>query len=396
LLSAILVVAALPALDAKSKKKKSTKSEWVWDVELEATSRYDSNIFKFSDSQTSRFDQGRASDKTSGRFDDIRDTDDLILTPYFGIIVTGEGLLGKTFEVTADAKVKYYTFNPAKSYPGFGFEVSQSLGGGKELDFDLGYSVDRFSRNHLSGASDLTGNVSASERVYSPGIFDSGSAQLKYSQRLWERSKKRQSVLEDIGLREIEGAVRVGYGMRDYESPFSKRDRDELTPGFDIDFQIAKSWRLDLGYRFRYIDTANGREVMIRDETGFGVDLNGDLDATDENRRTVQRSDRSRIDHGVKLELGWEFAKRWDTWVGYEITLQEFLSRERFDLSYRDRKDIRHVVYTGLEWKFSTHWAARVEGEWTTEQSERLSIGDEDEETEYDRYVVYMSLAVRF
>ena len=390
-LSAILVVAALPALDAESEKDK-----WKWGVELEATSRYDSNVFRFSDDQIDRFEEGRSSDKTSGRFDDIHEVDDFVLTPRFEFVVKGDGLYGKKLEARAEGKVDYFTLNTARTHPSFAFEVSQSLGGGESVELDLRYSLGRFSRNYLSDATDLSGSVSASERVYSAGIFDSGAARLKYSRRLWKRSKKRTTFLDRLGLREIEGAARIGYGMRDYEGPFPNRDRDQLTVGLDLDMQIAKRWRLELGYRFRYIATPGGREVMIRDEADFGVDFNADLDITDESLRTVQRADRSRLDHGVGFEIGWEISKRWETWIGYEITLQHYLSDERFDLSYRDREDLRRALYAGVEWEFSKSWSARMEGEWTSERSERLSSGDEDEETEYEGYIVYMSLAMRF
>jgi len=318
----------------------------------------------------------------------MEEVEDFILNPGAVLVLRGDGLRGKDLRFELGAELLYFLQNPEKSYPGFGFEVIQALGKGRRISLDVEYDYDRFVRNFLADATDLDGRVSASERVYRPGVYDQAEATLEYVHRLWRRKKKKDHFLKDLGFREVVGKVGVRGASRKYDSPHSNRDREELGGLLGLSTQVSKRWRVDIDYNFRYVETDKGFEVMIRDETDFGVDFNGDFDIADENRRTVQRSDRSRTDHSIEVEVVWDFAKRWRARSAYEILYQNYLSEERFDLSYIGREDLRHLFGAELEWEFAKRWSAILEARWVMENSDRRGTGDEDEETEYDRYSI--------
>ena len=109
-----------------------------------------------------------------------------------------------------------------------------------------------------------------------------------------------------------------------------------------------------------------------------------------------QRVDRSRLDHFVGLRLRYEIAKSWTASVGYDVRLQDFLSKQRFDTTHRNRQDLRQRVRAAIEWDFAKRWSLEVGGQWTLEEISRAGLVDEDdEETEYDRFVVFVALTVQ-
>lgn len=381
-----------------SKTKQDKKKDWAWDVDLGVRGRYNSNVFRLSDRTLDRYDADRESDETSGRFDRMSATDDFVVTPQGEIRLSGSGLGGRNFKAWFGFEYDYAVRNSVMRHPRFELSASQKLGKGRKMGLELEYAKGRFRRNYLAGSTDLTGSVSSSERRFRRGTFDSAEFLASYEQRLWERKKgkkRKKSRLAKLGLRSVVAHGRLGYARRSYDH-FSNRNRNELRFGTGLDSRIGKRWRVELDYELRSIYTANNREFLVLDESDFGIDLNGDFDAVDQNVPSAERVDRSRLDHTVTLEMGWKPAKRIGLKAGYAFTFQDYRSDERFDLTYNARSDERHRVFGELEWRFAKRWAAALSGDWSDEQSSRLDMGDEPEETSYSRYRVSFGISRRF
>lgn len=378
-------------LGATGVQAQESDLRWRWDLFFEEKLSYDSNVFRFSDDLLDRFDEDRPGDSVSGRFDDMDAEDDFVLSSSLKLVSKVSGI-GDRLRIIPSIKYDYFTQNERKSHPTFGLSVDLDVGSGTEFDLDLAYELDAFSRNYLEDATDPTGEVEASERVYDSGVYDEAYARLTYRTRLWKRPKKTESFLD---ARRVEGFAKLGYARRVYDSPFSNRDRNSVNVVLGVSTEFGKRWKLDLAYDFDFVATDDGREVLIRDEADFGVDFNGDGDAVDVKRRTEQKVDRSHLDHAVNLRLRYDIAKRWKAWAGYQFRFQDYLSEERFD-THRGREDFRHRVNAGVGWEIDSRWSLELEGKWTMEEAEKNNFGDEDEETEYGRFLISIALILKF
>ncbi len=366
---------------------------WRWDLDLQDTFEYDSNVFRLSEDLSDRLDSDVSGDRISGRFDDMDSEDDFLISSRARLTAKTDGLDGRQLRIIPGVRYDYFTQNERRSHPEFDLAVEQELGSGREIALDLGYDLDVFKRNYLADATDLTGNVSAAERVYDHGIYDELSAEVHYRHRLWRKRKRDEPFLD---ARRIYGTVLLGYRHRRYDSPFSNRDRNIGEVGLGLSFDLDGRWDIDVRYLLGVVMTDDGREVLIRDEPDFGVDLNGDGDALDENRRTVQRVDRSRLEHSIEVGVSYRFARNWRVKAGYDFTFQDYLSDERFDTTHRDREDLRHAVRLGVEWEFARRLSLEIEGRWIREDISRRRLRrDEDEETEYTRFVAAIALSVK-
>jgi hypothetical protein len=390
--------AALPQPGGRALASKSGGDEpgWKWQLDASLEGGYDSNVFRLSDRTIDRLERDRASDQVSGRFDDMSDVNDFILTGNVELAVRGDGFRGRRLKAWLGVGYDQALLNSILSHPRFEAGLSQRLGGDREASLEVSYAMNRFRRNYLSGTEPNPGpQISASERRYSSGTFDDVEILTRYEKALWKRSKKRSSRLKKIGVRRIDAAARLGYARRDFDH-FSNRDRDTLIVGAGVAARLGKRWRVESEYELQSIFTAGKKEFLVLDEADVGVDLNNDLDAVDSNVGTFQEVDRNRTDHTVGVELTWDGPKRWVAKGGYEFMFQDYASDEAFDLSYRDRSDERHTVYAELEWGFAKRWVASLRGDWMDESSNRVRAGDEPEESSYSRYRISLGLVHRF
>ena len=170
--------------------------------------------------------------------------------------------------------------------------------------------------------------------------------------------------------------------------------------GLGLDFGFNRYLGVHLDYLFRYVHTPNAPEVLIRDEPDFVFDFNGDLDALDQNRRTVQKVDRSHFYHLAELTLRYRILKRWNAWAGYKAIFQNYESEEPFDSSHRRRKDFQHRARIGVSWHFKKRMGLlrdpmlAVQGEYIHDNLDRRGQpADENDQRTYDRFITWVALS---
>src|SRR5512139_3828131 len=93
----------------------AASSDWKWKGELEASLRYDSNIFRLSPSQVTALETPSAADAANGRFLDMKSPDDVIFSPVFSLALEGPGVRGKDLEIKGRAGGDVYWASQRRS-----------------------------------------------------------------------------------------------------------------------------------------------------------------------------------------------------------------------------------------------------------------------------------------
>jgi len=325
----LAVFSALPA--GAAEEGGSWKYRWIFDGDL----AYDSNVFKLSPSSKRKLDGTNPSYKTSGRFKNMESNGDLILSPALKL-ETGD----KRLRLGFGADLRLYAANPALSHLGLEFSADKRLSKRASAVFTSEFVPRRFQRNFMSDATDLTGHVGASERVYKAARYSQWANSLEYRYRFWKRKDGRVGVT---------GGLLLGHTARRYASPFKGRDRDVLRGEASARFDLLKGWRARLAYGYKVSDSPLKREVMVLDEAAFGLDLNANADPTETNIRTVQAVDRS-FKAGT-LSVGTTFSAGEDTELSlsYKSMRRSYTSGQAVDPDYKDREDKRGTFSAGLD-----------------------------------------------
>jgi hypothetical protein len=368
---------------------------WTFRAGLEAL--YDTNVFDLSEDSLDLMSQHRASDQISGRFDDMNSADDTILTTEVGLQRTDAGWGGNDLHIEPRIRYLRYSQNPKMSHAEFFLDMRQELQGANALELDLRYKNDVFTENYLADAVDLTGSVSSSERRYEPGVYDEWSMALSYERRLWSRSRDSWAIWRASGIRRLNMDATLGAGHRKYQLPFSNRDRDRLSARMRLEVELGKQWRIAGGYTFDRDRTNDDREVVIRDEDDFDIDFNGDGDRVDQNVRAFEKVDRSRNQQIFDLRLTWDFAKHWSASIKGAYQLQDYLSNEPVDTTYRDRVDRERSFRVDLDWEFIENWTASVFAGASREKSNRSEDpGADGQSIDYNDRFIGIGVMARF
>lgn len=376
-----------------SKADEKAKKVWNWRFDAGVEVAYDNNVYRLSDEQMHDLENQTAAERISGRFDDMESVEDVIVSPSLRVTASGRGFGQEEFRIRPHVRYEYYVENSRKQHPEFGLDLEHGVGRGRSIGLDLGYVHNFFTKNYLADATDLTGFVSADERVYEAGVYDAFIADVFYRQRMWKADKKEHGFL---GIEEVTGRLLLGYRKVDFEEPFHNRDLNGYRAGLAFDVRFADVFELDVHYALQYVGAPNEREVVLRDEPDFGADFNDDGDAADNNIRTVQRVDRSRVENAAGVRATLNIAKDWTYWAGCDVRFQNYLSDEPFDLAYNRREDLRHRARTGIEWRFARRWVLDVQAHWIKEMIERDALPAEVEDREYDRFLLLLGISRRF
>jgi len=312
--------------------------------------KYDSNIYNFSSTQGDRLDANSAASQTSGRFNDMDSTGDLIVTPRVRLTAKVPGIAGRDLKLKPSLSYSYYLLNQKRSHAGLGLKGENSLGGGSSVAFNIGYRPNVFKKNYMSDATDTNGDgvISKAERSYSSGEYSDINLDVTYSRPLWKGGKGR-------AIKKIYGEALVGFGSKSYDGPFGNRDEDTIRVGLALDFRLRNKMNVTTSYLLEFIDTPGGTEVLLRDEADFGENFNGTAGATltnDQNVRVVKNVDRSRTEHALAIKATKPLENDWDGYAKYDLRIQDYSSNERYDITRKDRQDIRHRVSVGLERAF--------------------------------------------
>ena len=365
------------------------ESGWKFQTLGDAELSYETNVFNLSSDQIDRLEAGRPEDEISGRYDDMDSVDDAILTPRLRLEMNGPGLFSRDIQIRPGILYHFYSLNEKKSHLELGLDLEQEVGAHETLGLEISYAPDVFKKNYLSDATDLTGSVSASERVYEPATYDDAVIDLTYRRRL--RKNPSPSAIESVY-----GEVLLGYQNKEYEDPFENRSEDSIRLGAGLDTEFNKI-TLAVSYLFEYVETPGENEVLILDEADFNVDFNSDGDALDTNIRAEQKVDRSRLDHTIAVKASAKLNKDWTGEAKYDLRLQDYKSAEPFDAAYRDREDIRHRIGLGVEREFGRRWSVGLGFVWAHEEADKGDLPniDPEEPKSYDNITVSAGVSYR-
>lgn len=336
--------AAFPAGPARAGDGK-----WKTGLTFDGDAGYDSNVFKLSSSGKTKLDSGNPSYKTSGRFKDMESNGDLILNPALKL-ETGN----KRLRLGFGADYRLYALNPALSHASLDFSADKRFSKRSSVILKSDLVPRRYQRNFLYDAADTTGHVSASERIYRAADYSQWANSLEYRYRFWKRKGGR------IG---VTGGLLAGYTTRSYNSAFKGRDRDVLRGEASLRFALRKGWKARLAYGYKVADSPVTREVLVLDEAAYGLDLNGNADATETNIRTVQPVDRSFKAGTLSVGTSFSAGEHTELSLSYRRMARSYTSSQALDPDHRDREDKRTVLRAGLDHRISKgfHFTASIE-----------------------------------
>ena len=379
----------IAALDSKAVARGAS-----WKVSATADLKYNTNIFKLSKSQKKVLDANSAAHQTSGRFKDMESTGDFILTPGVKGTLKTDSFNGNTLTITPSARYNLYLQNSEKDYLKFAITARQDLGSNNSVALKGSYAPDIFKKNYLTGTTNPAGPVVPSEKRYSAASYDVYDAGISYRQRLWTGTK----AIGSSELQKVTGELLLGLQNKDFSNGFNSRDEDNIYLGVGADLKFASNYEVALSYLYKVVDTENGAEVLIRDEAPFGVDLNGNLNATDLDVETTQQVDRSHTDHTFGVKVRGVLNPEWNWNASYDIRFQSYDSTETFDITRKDRDDTRHRFGLGAKSEIAPNVNLALDWKYISEEAGRdaLKAVDPSESKSYKIMVFAAALTYKF
>lgn len=353
--------------------------------------RHDGNPFLLTVAQRARLAAPSAGDSISARFRDMESATDVIPVAAAQLALTGPGLGGRDLEIATDVSYDANIDNARRRHAEVTFAMEQTLAKSGRLRLRADWRPSYFWKNYLSDAVDLSGdgNITSDERRYSRGTSHELDLTLNYRRRLLKAREGRAV--------ELRGELDVGYFTRGYDAPFPGRDRRGPGAGLGVSAELGRRWAVGLDYRLQSLVSDVTREVMILDETAFGVDFNGVNGATDPDARAFEFVDRSRLEHNVQVSIETEASKTVTLRVAYARRMRVFSSTQPYDVADRDRHDTRNELEAELAMRLAHGLRLTLSGSIAKQTTNRAGDpGSTGDISDYTRSVVAAGLAYRF
>ena len=366
---------------ANKKKKKRKRKGWKTKVGIGAETRHDRNPFRLSSGQKAALRNYSQGD-VSGRFENMPSTFDLIVAPAFTVESSGPAGGGRKMTVKFKAGYDAYFENTERSHFSIGGSLAHETSKDGRVKVAFSYKPGYFSKNYLTGSVDGNGDGDIDlpdERRYSPAEYDSWDLSANYRHRI--SNGRRTDTFFRGG---------AGYGKRTYNAIF--RTRDRTTPHADAGLLFKnKNWSFNLFARLLAVDSPRGPEVLLLDETVFGIDFNGD-GINDLFAATVQLVDRTHTQQRYGFE--WE-ARAFE--LKYERRFRHFSSHEPFDVAHNGRDDTRDKVQVARIFGKPSKTHARVGAFFAMQDTDRAGDpGSVGEVTDYQRLGGFFSFVIVF
>src|SRR5574341_142737 len=363
-------------------------ASWKAALRLRGDVGYDNNPFLLNAGAKQELGSVSAADSQSGRFRDMESVNDVIPVTGVRAGLVGAGLFGRDLELSADVGYEANLRNTRRSHAELGLRVEQELSMGGRLRLEADWRPRYFWKNYLRDAVDanVDGTITPDERVYGPGTSREIDLTLEYRRRLVKA--RRSSPVE------VTGELQVGYFSRAYDAPFAGRDRRGPGVGAELAAELGKRWTAGLAYSYQSLSADTSREVLILDETAFGVDFNGNGNASDIAARAVELVDRSRAEHNLELTVGTEVGRNATLELQYARRMRRFSSTQPYDVSDRDRRDTRNELGAELDLGVAHGLHLRFGGVFAKQNTNRSGDpGSSGEVADYSRAVVTAGLS---
>ncbi len=381
---AVLLVLAAQFFPAGRALAQQPGPSWRPRMRLQGEVRYDNNPFLLDATRKQRLEAPSAADSVNGRFRDMQNATDIIPVASADVALGFPGAFGRPLEISADAAYEANVNNAHRRHAELSFALEQALPKAGRTRLRAEWRPSYFWRNYLSDAIDDNGdnNIEPSERIYRPGTSDELDLTLNVRRRL---------------LKRIRGELEAGYFTRTYAAPFDGRDRRGPGAAAGMSLEIGKRSTAGVDYAFQSLQSDVAREVMILDETAFGVDFNGINGASDTAARAFELVDRSRVEHNVELSVQTELSDAVTLALGYARRMRVFGSSQPYDVADRDRRDTRNEFTAELTVRVRHGMRFTVSGAAARQNTNRgADPGASGEVADYSRSVVTAGLAYRF
>jgi hypothetical protein len=364
---------------------------WRPSARIEAEVRRDGNPFLLTQGQRDRLAAPSFADSVSGRVRDMASASDVIPVVAADASLTGRGLGRRDLQISTAVAYEANLHNARRRHAELELTVEQSLPQAGRVRLGADWRPSYFWKNYLNDAIDVSGdgNITPDERIYRAGTSHEVDLTLNLRRRL-VKARKTQPV-------ELLGEVEVGYFVRGYDAPFAGRDRRGPGAGVGLTAQLGARWTAGLEYAFESLKSDVVREVLILDETEFGVDFNGTNGAGDVDARAFELIDRSRVAHDLQVSVETELSSTVTLGVAYGRRMRVYTSTQPFDVADRDRRDTRNQLEAELRVRL-VHGLRLTVGASTARQTTNRAgdPGSSGEVADYSRSVLAAGLAYRF
>ena len=394
------VLFAVSPLDAQSRDSLSARREvkepkasrsarWSADVESSATLQYDHNVFLLSSEQRSALSSPSSDVRISGRYENMESANDVLAIGNFGLQVSGPGVGGRTLEITPELSYELASRNDLRREAAAGLSIAQSFGGGRRIRLSAQSAPRHFSRNYLADAvdADANGSIAPAERIYAKGEYADYSIGGDIRLPLSGKSRKRSLAVLSAGL---------GYYARSYKAPFAVRDLTGPTAAFGLELASKAPLGLEVTYEVAALSADAGTQVVLLDEAAYGVDFNGNGNATDLEARAVVDIDRSRLEQQLGGALTFDMGKRLSGLLGYEYRLRSFRSKLPYDEADTGRRDSRSGIRGSLKTRLAKRVSMSVGAKFLSQTTNRALGSALGEEADYTNLLASVGLQASF
>jgi hypothetical protein len=369
----------------------AAQSPWRPVAHLGAEVRRDGNPFLLTATQRDRLAAPSFADSVSGRVRDMESPTDVIPVVTADASLTGHGLGRRDLEISTAVAYEANLHNARRRHAELQFTVEQALPKAGRARLRAEWRPSYFWKNYLSDAIDASGdgNITPEERVYRPGTLHEVDITLNLRRRLLKARDTRPV--------ELLGEVELGYFARGYDAPFAGRDRRGPGAGLGLTANFGARWTAGLDYAFQSLQADVAREVLILDETAFGVDFNGTNGANDVEARGFELVDRSRVEHDIRASVETQLSPTVTLGVAYGRRMRAFSSTQPFDVAARDRHDTRNELEAELAVRLAHGLRLTLSGSTARQATNRAGDpGSTGDVADYSRSVVAAGLAYRF
>lgn len=359
------------------KKSSGSKFELFGSLGFE----YRDNIYRFTESQLSMFEENDQRDVDSGRFSNMDATSDYILQPRIGMTFDAESPLGGKLRLTSWIRYNFYTKNQESGFPEGRIRLKNSLGKKGALTLEGNFVSEYFKKNYLSNADDKNrnGNISKDERTYSPANYDEYEGLIRYEHEFLNNKKDRISELKIQPF--------VGYQHRAYNSTFHNRDRNITFGGIQLNIELINKIDLGMTYQYENLSSPGGNELILFDETRLGTDANSD-GIIKSNALLFTNIDRSANRHTFKINPSIKLSKDLSIFAGYRYRISTYTSDNPLDFERYDQEATRQRIEAGVAYDFSKSLSMEIEYERTDD--------DDAEDGEYSQNNVIFTVRYEF
>ncbi|HEV8176217.1 MAG TPA: hypothetical protein VGP44_00870 [Gemmatimonadales bacterium] len=362
----------------RSKRAGQSSSAWRVAPALRVDAEYDNNVFLLAPLKKGDLAAPSTSELISGRYTDMKSAKDVLTTMSAGLSLKGPGLMGKTSQIAPELSYELYAQNPARSNVSLGLSLQQDLWADGRLRIEGRLTPSYFGRNYLANAvdQDADGSISAAERVYATGQYREGEFGTDYRLPLAKATKKHP----------FGAALQLGGGYygRSYDAVLAGRNLRGPTAAAKLLLALGRRVEFDLGYDYLSLGATPSNQVLLLDEPAFGLDLNGNGNATDLNARSLTMVDRSRKEHSMGVSLRLAPSKPVDITLSVEHRWRRFTSNQSLDISDRGRQDRRDQASADLRLRLTKDLRARLGGVYSAQKLNRT--GDPGAAGEIDDY----------